>query len=63
MEITISASLMQQLMEKSITNAENKDYCFVDSRSKEMVDCIKTMESMGVRSIELDLSSDDQSLL
>lgn len=63
MEITISASFMQQLMEKSITNAENKDYCFVDERSEEMVDCINTMESMGVRSIELDLSPDDDSIL
>ena len=63
MEITISAQLMNRLMEDSITRCNNKDYLFVDDRSKEMKECISIMESMGVRSMELDVSSDDESLL
>jgi hypothetical protein len=63
MEMTISANIMKSLMEDSIKNANNKDYSFIDNRSEEMKRCLQTMESMGVRSIELDLSSDDESLL
>ena len=63
MELIISPSLMNALIESSIENVNNKDYSFVDERSQEMKDCISIMESMGVRSIEMDLSADDQSLL
>lgn len=63
MELVISSSLMNGLIESSIENVNNKDYSFVDERSQEMKDCISIMESMGVRSIEMDLSADDQSLL
>jgi hypothetical protein len=63
MELVISSSLMNALIESSIENVNNKDYSFVDERSQEMKDCISIMESMGVRSIEMDLSADDQSLL
>jgi hypothetical protein len=61
MEITISAAVMQRLMEDSIKNADN--YLFVDKRSEDLKQCIRIMESMGVRSIEVDLSSDDDSIL
>ena len=54
---------MNALIDSSIDNANTKDYSFVDERSQEMKDCISIMESMGVRSIELDLSADDDSLL
>ena len=63
MEITISAAVMQRLTEDSIKNADNKNYLFVDKRSEDLKQCIRIMESMGVRSIELDLSSDDESIL
>ena len=63
MELVISSSLMNALIESSIENVNNKDYSFVDERSQEMKDCISIMESMGVRSIEMDLSADDDSLL
>lgn len=63
MEITISPAVMQRLMEDSIKNADNKNYLFVDKRSEDLKQCIRIMESMGVRSIEVDLSSDDDSIL
>jgi hypothetical protein len=63
MELIISPSLMNALIDNSIDNANTKDYSFVDERSQKMKDCISIMENMGVRSIELDLSADDDSLL
>jgi hypothetical protein len=63
MELIISPSLMNALIDSSIDNANTKDYSFVDERSQKMKDCISIMENMGVRSIELDLSADDDSLL
>jgi hypothetical protein len=63
MEITISTAVMQRLMEDSIKNADNKNYLFVDKRSEDLKQCIRIMESMGIRSIEVDLSSDDESIL
>jgi hypothetical protein len=63
MELIISPSLMNTLIDSSIDNANTKDYSFVDERSQKMKDCISIMESMGVRSIEMDLSADDDSLL
>ena len=60
MELIISANVMKQLME----TADDTIKTFVStSRDKEIVEGLKIMESMGVRTIEVDLSEDDESLL
>jgi hypothetical protein len=51
---------MKQLME----TADDTIKTFVSTpRDKEIVEGLKIMESMGVRTIEVDLSEDDESLL
>jgi exoribonuclease II len=60
MELIISANKMKQLME----TADDTIKTFVSTpRDKEIVEGLKIMESMGVRTIEVDLSEDDESLL
>ena len=60
MELIISASKMKQLME----TADDTIKTFVSTpRDKEIVEGINIMKSMGVRTIEVDLSEDDESLL
>lgn len=60
MELIISANVMKQLME----TADDTIKTFVSTtRDKEIVEGLKIMESMGVRTIEVDLSEDDESLL
>jgi len=60
MEIIISADKMKQLME----TADDTIKTFVSTpRDKEIVEGIKIMESMGVRTVEVDLSEDDCKLL
>lgn len=60
MELIISANVMKQLM----VTADDTIKTFVStSRDKEIVEGLKIMESMGVRTIEVDLSEDDESLL
>jgi exoribonuclease II len=60
MEFIISADKMKQLME----TADDTIKTFISTpRDKELVETIKIMESMGVRSVEVDLSEDDESLL
>jgi hypothetical protein len=60
MELIISASKMKQLME----TADDTIKTFVSTpRDKEIVEAINIMKSMGVRTIEVDLSEDDESLL
>ena len=60
MELIISANVMKQLME----TADDTIKTFVSTtRDKEIVEGLKIMESMGVRTIEVDLSEDDKSLL
>ena len=60
MELIISANVMKQLME----TADDTIKTFVSTpRDKEIVEGLKIMESMGIRTIEVDLSEDDESLL
>ena len=60
MELIISANVMKQLME----TADDTIKTFISTpRDKEIVEGLKIMESMGVRTIEVDLSEDDESLL
>lgn len=60
MEIIISAAKMKQLME----TCSDTPVTFISTpRDKEIVETIKIMESMGVRTIEVDLSEDDENLL
>lgn len=60
MELIISANVMKQLIE----TADDTIKTFVSTpRDKEIVEGLKIMESMGVRTIEVDLSEDDESLL
>jgi exoribonuclease II len=60
MEFIISADKMKQLMETS----DDTIKLFVSTtRDKEIVEGIKIMESMSVRTVEVDLSEDDERLL
>jgi hypothetical protein len=60
MELIISANKMKQLME----TADDTIKTFVSTpRDKEIVEGIKIMQSMGVRTVEVDLSEDDCKLL
>jgi exoribonuclease II len=60
MEFIISPEKMKQLMETS----DDTIKLFVSTpRDKEIVEGIKIMESMCVRTVEIDLSEDDESLL
>lgn len=60
MELIISAERMKQLME----TCDDTFKTFVStSRDKEIVKGIEIMQSMGVRTIEVDLSEDDCNLL
>ena len=60
MEFIISPEKMKQLME----TADDTIKLFVSTpRDKEIVNTIKIMESMGTRTIEVNLSKDDKSLL
>ncbi len=60
MEFIISADKMKQLME----TCDDTFKTFVSTpRDKELVETIKIMESMGVRTVEVDLSEDDCNLL
>ena len=60
MELIISANVMKQLM----VTADDTIKTFISTpRDKEIVEGLKIMESMGVRTIEVDLSEDDESLL
>ena len=64
MEITFSPALMKLVQEDAIKNADNKDYCFISTQEdRELVKAIQMMESMGIRKLEIDLSSDDSELL
>lgn len=60
MEFIISADKMKQLMK----TADDTVKTFISTpRDKKIVETINIMESMGVRSVEIDLSEDDCSLL
>jgi exoribonuclease II len=60
MEFIISPAKMKQLMETS----DDTIKLFISTpRDKEIVEGIKTMESMSVRTVEVDLSEDDKKLL
>lgn len=60
MKFIISPEKMKQLME----TADDTICTFVScDKDKEIVQDIALMESMGVRQIELDLSSDEDSIL
>jgi len=60
MEFIISPAKMKQLMETS----DDTIKLFVSTtRDKEIVEGIKIMESMSVRTVEVDLSEDDERLL
>ena len=60
MEFIISPDKMKQLME----TCDDTFKTFVSTpRDKEVVETIKIMESMGVRTVEVDLSEDDENLL
>lgn len=64
MEFTFSPALMKLVQEDAIKNANNEDFCFISSQEdKELVSAIQVMESMGIRELEIDLSSDDSNLL
>ena len=61
MELIISPNKMKSLMEQAIINADSGNYTFISSnRDKET---LEIMKSMSVRTIEIDLSEDDKSLL
>lgn len=60
MEFIISPEKMKQLME---TNDDTIKLFISTPRDKEIVEGIKIMESMSVRTIEIDLSEDDKNLL
>ena len=60
MEFIISPAKMKQLMETS----DDTIKLFVSTtRDKEIVEGIKIMESMSIRTVEVDLSEDDERLL
>ena len=60
MEFIISPAKMKQLMETS----DDTIKLFVSTtRDKEIIEGIKIMESMSVRTVEVDLSEDDERLL
>jgi exoribonuclease II len=60
MDFIISPKKMKQLMETS----DDTIKLFISTpRDKEIVEGIKIMESMSVRTIEIDLSEDDKNLL
>ena len=60
MDYIISPKKMKQLMETS----DDTIKLFISTpRDKEIVEGIKIMESMSVRTIEIDLSEDDKNLL
>ena len=60
MEFIISPDKMKQLME----TCDDTVKTFVSTpRDKELVEAVRIMESMGVRTVEVDLSEDDCNLL
>ena len=60
MEFIISPDKMKQIME----TCDDTVKTFVStSEDKEIVEAIKIMESMSIRTVEVDLSEDDSSLL
>jgi hypothetical protein len=64
MEFTFSPALMKLVQEGAVKNVDNEDFCFISSKEdKELVSAIQVMESMGIRELEIDLSSDDSNLL
>jgi len=60
MEFIISPAKMKQLIE---TNDDTIKLFVSTTRDKEIVEGIKIMESMSVRTVEVDLSEDDERLL